>query len=323
MCTAVTYKTKNFYFGRTLDYDFSYSECVAVMPRNFPCKFRYVKNAAGRYAVIGMAHICGGYPLFYDAANECGLCMAGLNFTGFAKYLKKQAGKINLCQFEFLPYILRNCKNLKSAVQELKKINIIPEAFSAELPAAQLHWIIADKTGAVTVESREDGLKIYENKVGVLTNNPPFSEQLLNLNNFLRLSNEQPQSGFCGKIEKNLYTLGLGAAGLPGDLSSQSRFVRAAFTALNSISSDGENESVSQFFHILGSVEQARGCTKTENGYEITIYSSCISADRGIYYYTTYSNRCICAVDMRKTDLESDTLNTFPLITEQNIICQT
>lgn len=322
MCTAVTYKTKNFYFGRTLDYDFSYSECVTVMPRNFPCKFRYAENA-GRYAVIGMAYILGGYPLFYDAANECGLCMAGLNFTGFAKYHKRQSGKINLCQFEFVPYILRNCKNLKSAVEELKKINIIPEAFSAELPAAQLHWIIADKTGAVTVESVEGGLKVYENKAGVLTNNPPFSQQLLNLNNFLHLTNEQPQSGFCGKMQKNLYTLGLGALGLPGDLSSQSRFVRAAFTALNSISPQGENESVNQFFHILGAVEQARGCNKTEKGYEITIYSSCISAERGIYYYTTYSNHCICAVDMNKLDLGSKTLFTFPLKIQENIIYQT
>ena len=53
----------------------------------------------------------------------------------------------------------------------------------------------------------------------------------------------------------------MGAIGLPGDLSSQSRFVRVAFVKMNAVSGDSESESVSQFFHILGSVDQQRGCS--------------------------------------------------------------
>ena len=30
MCTAATYQTKDFYFGRTLDYEFSYGDEVAI-----------------------------------------------------------------------------------------------------------------------------------------------------------------------------------------------------------------------------------------------------------------------------------------------------
>lgn len=108
--------------------------------------------------------------------------------------------------------------------------------------------------------------------------------------------------------------------GLPGDLSSQSRFVRAAFVKLNSVSGDSESESVSQFFHILGSVEQQRGCCEAENGrYEITLYTSCCNASRGIYYYTTYGNRQITAVDMYQENLDSSRLIRYPLIQGEQI----
>ena len=115
----------------------------------------------------------------------------------------------------------------------------------------------------------------------------------------------------------------MGAIGLPGDLSSQSRFVRAAFTKSNSVSGSSEEESVSQFFHILGSVSQTKGCCNLGAGvYEITMYTSCCNATKGIYYYTTYNNQQITAVDMRKADLNSGRLTHYPLITKPQILKQ-
>jgi choloylglycine hydrolase len=112
----------------------------------------------------------------------------------------------------------------------------------------------------------------------------------------------------------------MGAMGLPGDLSSQSRFIRVAFTKMNSFSKGDEKSSVSQFFHILGSVDQQRGCCDLGEGkYEITIYTSCCNANRGIYYYTTYDNHQITAVDMHKTDLNGSRLIQYSLITEEQI----
>ena len=119
-----------------------------------------------------------------------------------------------------------------------------------------------------------DGLHIYDNPVGVLTNNPPFNIQMFNLNNYMGLSAKQPESNFSDKLEFNRYSRGMGAIGLPGDLSSQSRFVKVAFTKMNSVSGDDEKSSVSQFFHILGSVDQQRGCCQLDDDkYEITIYT--------------------------------------------------
>lgn len=320
MCTAATYKTKDFYFGRTLDYEFSYGDEITVTPRNYAFNFRHTSACTSHYAIIGMAHIVGNYPLYYDAINEKGLGMAGLNFVGNAVYAKPVSGKENIAQFEFIPYILGKCANINEAKSLLANINLTDTPFSEKLPTAWLHWIIADENGCITVESMADGLHIYDNPVGVLTNNPPFETQMFMLNNYMSLSPKQPQNTFANGLALNSYSRGMGALGLPGDLSSASRFARVAFTKMNSISADSENESVSQFFHILGSVDQQRGCCEVSEGkYEITIYTSCCNTTKGIYYYTTYNNHQISAVDMRKENLDSTELMRYPLIEEQQI----
>lgn len=323
MCTAATYKTNDFYFGRTLDYESSYGEEIVIMPRNFRLDFLSEGICEKHYAVIGTAHIAGGYPLFYDAVNEKGLCMAGLNFVGNAHYFKNKNGKSNIAQYEFIPWILGKCTSTDEAKELISNINITDTPFSEHMPVGQLHWIIADKNSAITVESVSDGIKVYDNPLGVLTNNPPFDEQMFRLNDYMHLSSRQPKNTFSDKLELKAYSRGMGAMGLPGDLSSQSRFVRVAFVKANSVSGKGETESVSQFFHILGSVDQPRGCCEVADGkYEITIYTSCCNADKGIYYYTTYDNHRISAVDMRKESLDGNELISYPMITEEKINCQ-
>lgn len=323
MCTAATYKTKNHYFGRTLDYEFSYEEMVTVTPRNFPFSFRKAGKLEQHYAMIGMAFVVDDYPLYYDATNEKGLSMAGLNFVGNAVYQEEAEGKDNVTSFEFIPWILGQCSSLEETKKLLAKINLVNLSFSDSLPPASLHWIISDGEASITVESVKEGLKIYDNPVGVLTNNPPFDMQMFNLNNYLQLSAEAPENRFSQKLNLQAYSRGMGAMGLPGDLSSASRFVRVAFTKMNSVSDDSESGSISQFFHILESVAQQRGCVHMGEGkYEITIYTSCCNTDKGIYYYTTYENSQITAVDMWKEDLESSRLAKYPLITGQQIRMQ-
>ena len=320
MCTAITLKTHDFYFGRTLDYEHSYIDEVTITPRNFPLCFRDTGTLKNHYAIIGMAYVAEGYPLYYDAINEKGLGAAGLNFVGNARYGCAEDCKCNVAQFEFIPYILSQCDSVKSARKILERINITDTAFSSDLPPAELHWLIADKDEAICIESTSSGLEVFDNPAGVLTNNPPFPMQMFNLNNYMNISNSDPQNLFSDKLFLKAYSRGMGGLGLPGDLSSQSRFVRAAFGRLNSVSGDSEQESVSQFFHLMGSVEQIRGCCKLNNGeYEITIYTSCCNADKGIYYYTTYNNRQITAVDMHKVDLDISSLVRYPLFTRQQI----
>ena len=171
------------------------------------------------------------------------------------------------------------------------------------------------------VEPLEDGLKIYDNPVGVLTNNPPFDKQLFTLNNYRNLSNRNPENTFGGSIDLDEYSRGMGAIGLPGDLSSSSRFAKVAFTRANSHSSGDEASSVGQFFHILGSVEQQNGCTFIDDPdlFEYTIYTSCYNTNDGILYYRTYNNSQITAVSLANEDLNSKDLINYMLISDEQI----
>ena len=314
MCTAVTYQKTHFYFGRTLDYDISYGEEVVITPRNFPLPLRHGKSLDSHYAIIGMAKVAENFPLYFDAVNEKGLAMAGLNFPGNAHYSPAMEDGKDIASFELIPYILGSCASVAEAKTALSHLRITNDAFLRTLPPSPLHWIIADRTGCITVESTKAGLHVYPNPIGVLTNNPPFPQQLERLNDYLHVSPEEPKNLFSPELDLIPYSRGMGAMGLPGDLSSQSRFVRAAFTKLNSICDDTEQACISQFFHIMDTVFQTRGCCRLgDDRLEITRYCSCCSCDQGIYYYTTYENRGITAVYLFDEDLDSSTLISYPL----------
>lgn len=322
MCTALTYKTNDFYFGRTLDYEFSYGDDIAILPRNAPIYFP-AGEMSNHYAIMGIACIPNGDPitppLFYEAINEMGLCMAGLNFVGNAYYSKGEPTKDNIAQYQFIPWVLSQCASVNEAKALLENICITDTPFG-NYPVAQLHWLIADRECAITLEAVKEGIKIYDNPVGVLTNNPPFEEQLFSLNNYMYLSAKPPKNNFSDKLDLRTYSRGMGALGLPGDLSSGSRFVRASFNKMNSVYLQDEKESVSQFFHILGSVDQIRGCCELEGGkYEITIYTSCFNADKGVLYYTCYDNHQISSVGMHNENLDGEKLITYPMITKEQI----
>ena len=322
MCTAISFKTKDHYFGRNLDLEYSYNETVTITPRNYAFKFRKKGKMKSHFAMIGMSYVADGYPLYYDATNEKGLSIAALNFPQNAHYKPFCEGKDNITPVELMPWILGQSATVSEAERLLERINILNMDFSDELPLSPLHWIISDNERSITLESVNEGIKVYDNSVGVLANNPTFDYQLFNLNNYMSLINSAPQNTFAmnNNLKLEQYSRGMGAMGLPGDYSSMSRFVRATFVKMNSVSGNSENESVSQFFHILQSMAMPRGCVKVgEENYAITIYSSCCNTDRGIYYYITYNNNQINAVDMHKENLNGNTLIAYPLKTQQSI----
>lgn len=318
MCTAISYKHNEHYFGRNLDLEYSYEEEVVITPRHFSFEFRKEREFPKHYAMIGMAYVQNGYPLYYDASNEKGLSMAGLSFQGNAVYQAEQSDKYNVAPFEIIPWVLGQCRNTREARELLEETNLIKHAYSKELPLTALHFMVSDREHTIVVEPLEDGMHIYDNPIKVLTNNPPFPYHMYHLNNYMNLTRKESQNNFAKEIPLEGYSRGMGAIGLPGDLSSSSRFVRAAFTKWNSLEGNSEAENVSQFFHVLGSVEQQKGCVQLEKGaYEYTVYSSCCNTDKGIYYYKTYDNSQITAVNMFNEDIEGRELKRFPLMKNQ------
>lgn len=322
MCTAIAFNKNGSFFGRNLDLEYNIGEKITFMPRNFPLVLRNGNTFEHHFAVIGTAHIAGGYPLFYDGINEHGVFCAALNFPKSAVYFSEKTGMENLAPFEIIPFVLSSCSNLGEAKELLKNVNILSTDFSDVLKSTPLHWFFGDKTGSITVESVETGLKIYENPVGVLTNEPPFEYQKLRLSEFCGLSPEEAENKFSENLILKPFSRGSGALGLPGDSSSCSRFVKSAFGKENAVSESPE-ESVSQVFHILESVSMIKGCVRLGDGkLEKTVYSSCADGENGIYYYKTYGNSRISGVDMKKEDFEGTELVSYPFKNEQDIFMQ-
>lgn len=316
MCTAISFHTKDHYFGRNLDLEYRYEEQVVITPRRFPFAFRHTPAIDQHLAMIGMATVVDDYPLYYEAANEHGVCMAGLNFPQNAHYFPLQKGSDNITPFELIPWVLCQSKSMTDVRALFSRISLLDEPFSAQYPLSPLHWMVSARSESLVIESTADGFHIHDNPVHIMTNNPPFPIQLWNLSNYMALSPSQPENTAFPAVPMQPYSNGMGALGLPGDCSSASRFVRAAYMLHHAVCGDTEEESVAQFFHMLDAVAMPRGCVQVGGKPEITVYSCCCNADKGLYYYTTYENRAVTAVDMHQTDLDTSKLICHSLETK-------
>jgi penicillin V acylase-like amidase (Ntn superfamily) len=320
MCTSVAF-TQMQLFGRNLDLEYSFGEQVVITPRNHPFTFHFRSELTRHYAMIGMATVAEDTALYAEATNEKGLYMAGLNFPGNAKYFPTpSAEKENLAPYELIPRILGTCETLAEAKAVLENVQVAAIPFKENYPLAPLHWHIADSTGCLVAESMEDGMHIYEDSAGVLTNNPPFPFHQMNLNQYMGLSPKTPENTFAPALPLAAFGQGMGGLGLPGDTSPASRYVRAAFHKTNAAFSQDRTSQITQFFHILDAVAMVRGTVITPEGkLDETTYSCCMDGKNGTYYYKTYENPSIQAVSMENENLEESCLFSFPLQTKAKI----
>lgn len=312
MCTAIHW---NGFFGRTLDLERSYGEQIVVTPRNFPLSFRKRGRMDGHYAIMGVAHVEDGYPLYYDAVNEKGLAMAGLNFPGNARYHAACPGRDNVASFELIPWVLGQCASVGGAVRLLERVNVLAGSFSPELPMTPLHWMIADRERSVVAEPMEDGLRVYENPTGVMTNSPPFPRQVKEADAFAGLTPVEPEPD---ASDREAVSRGRGALGLPGDWSSASRFARAAF--VRKCAAPG---GVEQFFRMFDAVSVPEGCIALRDGGRVrTVYTSVCDPERGLYCYTTYESRHIRCVSLCREHLDGTVLACYPLRRDSDILTE-
>jgi len=271
-------------------------------------------------ALIGIAHICDGTPLYYDAMNECGLCGAALYFPENASYSAPADGSYNIASFEVLPFVLSQCSDVAAAREVLKTIRITGDVFAKELPPYPLHWIFSDHTASIVLEACMSGVQVYENPFGVLTNNPPFSYHRSRMSDFVSLTPGQPENRLAPNIDLHLYSRGIGSMGLPGDHSSSSRFIRGFFNKRYALDVS-TSADVNAFFTVMGTVSIPRGCVKdNENTPFYTIYTSCADREEKIYYYTTHKNRQICGVRLSEESLTGNKLITVSM-QDRDSIC--
>lgn len=288
MCTAFSWGDGRF-FGRNLDLEYRYDEAVVTVGRQFSLSYKHLPSDGLHYAMIGMATLCEGYPLFYDAMNEHGLCMAALHFTGNARYQSKAEGKVALAPYELIPYLLSRAKAVAEARRLLSEISLVATPFSDGLPLSELHFLLSDEEESLVVEPRCEGLKCYPSREELLTNNPPYAFHVLNAEQYRHLS---AKDGECA------FSRGLAAFGLPGDYSSASRFVRMAFVKKNAILPREDSRAIRQCFHLLSAVEVVEGCVRLDAGMPKTVYSACLDRQTLTYHVLTYESFCPISVTL-------------------------
>ena len=315
MCTSIHLPWGRGYFGRNMDIEYGFGEQVAVTPRRFPLRFLRQPALEEHYALIGMASVAGGAPLYAEAANEKGLYMAGLNFPHSAWYGPDVPDGLDaVAPYELLPWVLGSCATLAEAEAKLANFRPLGVPFGPGLPLAPLHWHIAGPDGAAVLEATREGVRLYHDPVGVLTNEPPFPFHQANLCQHLGLGPAQPENRLAPGLPLAPFGQGMGAVGLPGDASPASRYLRAAFHKLHSADPGDEAARMAQVFHILDSVAMVRGSVRTPEGKDdITTYACCISAESGVYYYKTYTGSRISAVRLAGADLDGSALALYPL----------
>lgn len=320
MCTAVSLRDRSHLFGRTLDLEFSYNEEVIVTPKRFCLEFLHEKTMAEHFALLGAGIVSEGVPLYYDAMNEKGLAIAALNFPHYAVYRKKQGGRANVASFELIPWVLSQCESVKEARELLATTNITDEDFSPLLRSTPLHWLLSDTQESIVLESTAEGIALYDDPYGVMTNSPPFSCQAAFLADHAGLSAHAQENRLCPDVPLRRYSNGLGGIGLPGDFSSFSRFVRAVFLVNHTAPASEEEGDIGRFFHLMDAIAVPCGSVRTDEGKEVfTVYTSCMDTAQGIYYFITRKSRQIRALRFLDAPQDSSSLYTVPMTQNQEI----
>ncbi|HAT4243433.1 choloylglycine hydrolase [Clostridium perfringens] len=317
MCTGLALETKDglHLFGRNMDIEYSFNQSIIFIPRNFKCVNKSnKKELTTKYAVLGMGTIFDDYPTFADGMNEKGLGCAGLNFPVYVSYSKEDIeGKTNIPVYNFLLWVLANFSSVEEVKEALKNANIVDIPISENIPNTTLHWMISDITGkSIVVEQTKEKLNIFDNNIGVLTNSPTFDWHVANLNQYVGLRYNQVPEFKLGDQSLTALGQGTGLVGLPGDFTPASRFIRVAFLRDAMIKNDKDSIDLIEFFHILNNVAMVRGSTRTvEEKSDLTQYTSCMCLEKGIYYYNTYENNQINAIDMNKENLDGNEIKTY------------
>lgn len=294
---------------------------AVVSPRNYEFKFKEAESIKSHAAMVGMAIVAEGYPLYFEGMNEYGVGICGLNFSGFCEYnSEKEEGKVNIGSFELIPYLLSTAKSVDDIKEMMKNVNIRDTSFSAQYHWSPLHWLAGDKDKTVVIERTASGLHVYDNPVNVLTNQPEFPSQYYNFCNYMGLTSDYPTNRIAPQEKLQVYGTGMGSNGLPGGLSSVERFVRAGFTTANSKADNTDEASLTQYFHIMQSVGQANGCDQVDGGlYEITQYSCGANLATMDFYWTTYGNQQINGIRASKLNLDASELYVYPTSEKQAV----
>lgn len=312
-CTGIIIKTKNgaTITARTLEFGFDLQSNILVVPSGNEIKFlSSTKDKVGykmksKYGFVGMNAL--GKNVVIDGVNEAGLYFGGFYFSGFAVYdeLTPNNQSRAISSEEMGNYILGSFSTVDEVKKGLKNITVVGTIFAEIGGEAPLHYAVTDKSGkSIVIEYSKDGLKVFDNTVNTITNNPSYDWHLTNLRNYVNLSPDNV-TGFA--LNGQNYTPlseGSGMIGLPGDTSSVSRFVRACAFVNTAQPCKDEEEGIFRAFHILNNFDIPIGLVKQKHNdtaiAEYTVWTSAVDTKNSVYYFRTYENQSMKKVDLKE-----------------------
>lgn len=330
-CTGITIKPKDgsTIFARTLEFAADLQSNIIIVPRGKA----YVGTAPGekpglrwktRYATVGANAF--DMPVVVDGLNEKGLHVGLFYFPGFARYQDVKADDVGmaLAPWELGSYLLGTCSSAQEAVAAAKgvKVGAVVQKEMGIVPPA--HYIVTDAAGESRVLEYVNGeLNVHANPFGVMTNSPTFDWHMTNLSNYVTLSRKNTEKvDLAGKEIRGLGQ-GSGMLGLPGDFTPPSRFVRAVAFSKTALPVEHAKEGVLQAFHILNQFDIPKGAAQgLEHGqevYDYTLWTSASDLKNLRFYFRTYDNSRIRAVDMKTLDLDAKEIRTISMKGEEQI----
>jgi choloylglycine hydrolase len=317
-CTGITISASDstIVCARTMEFAINLESSIIVVPRDY----QYQGTAPGlkpgkiwttKYSTIG-ANIMS-VDCLIEGLNEKGLGMGGFFHSGYADYQPVSDNDFSntIGSWEVVSYILSNFSTTEEAVEGLKEIKVANvKRIEMGNNIVPLHYKIQDASGrCVVIEYLKGKMYVYENTIGVITNNPTFDWQLLNLSNYINLSPINKAQNDIGQCIIHQMGQGTGLLGLPGDFTPSSRFIRAVFLSQCALKPATADEAVNTAFHVLNSFDIIKGLvidtTNSDNPYEQTQWTSAYDLKNLRFFMRTYDNPKIKMVELKKADLSS------------------
>lgn len=312
MCTGIRFSDgqDDLYLARNLDWTSGYGEQVVITPTGYAPRSPFGAMPSIQHATIGMGIVEEDTPLYFDAGNDAGLAVAGLNFPGYAAYAPGPVeGNVNVAAYEFPLWVCSQFASVDEVEAALQHVTIVDKPINDKYPSSLLHWIIADAKRAIVVEHTSEGMQVFDDDVDVLTNQPGFAWHHENLRNYLNTSPEFPPETELGRAHLTPFGSGSHMRGIPGDYYSPSRFVRAAYVNAHYPTKSSEEENVGRAFHTLQQVAMVDGCAAMGSGeFEITIYTGLFSSRTTTYYWNTYEDPAVRSVALADHPADGDKL---------------
>lgn len=326
-CTGVSFHAadKSFVVGRTIEWAGGVLKSeYTIVPRHMKLESYTPTGKNGmtyksKYGFVGLSVVEPGFVA--EGLNEAGLSAGLFYFPNYGSYEAYQSALNDrtIADLQLVQWILSQFATIDEVVEALPTIHVV----SLDPSMLTLHWRIADSTGRqVVLEIVNGQYHVHENKIGVLTNSPSFPWHITNLNNYVNLNPGVAKSQKWGGVELSSISAGSSFHGIPGDVTSPSRFVRAAFFVATAPQSKTAFDAVLQAFHILNNFDVPIGVEHSwgdvpqnmPSATQWTVVSDI--TNRCVYYRTAYNGNLRC-IDLKQIDFNKVQWQVHPLDKEQ------